>query len=300
MRRLLDFGKQTISNWSEDKALRLGAALAYYAVFSIPPLLLIVIGIIGLVYADAGAKVEQQIGMLMGSDAAKAMMSGVQQKGETGGVIGTIVGVAILLLGASGVFGELQDAMNTIWKVKPRPGSTWWVMLRDRFLSFTMVLSIAFLLLVSLMVSAAVAAFGGYLSSRLPAGEALGHGLDLALSVSITTFLFALIFKYVPDVKLTWKDVFTGAFATAILFTIGKWLIGLYLGQSSIGSAYGAAGSLVIMLSWVYYSALILFLGAEFTKVYATRYGSRVEVKENAVPAQEPFRETRSNLRHIR
>jgi membrane protein len=300
MRSVFNLAKQTVWNWSDDKALRLGAALAYYAVFSIPPLLLIVIGIIGLVYSDAGAKVEQQIGMLMGSDAARAMMTGVQQKGEGAGAVGTIVGVGILLLGASGVFGELQDAMNTIWKVKPRPGSTWMAMLRDRFLSFTMVLSIAFLLLVSLMVSAAVAAFGGYLSSSLPGGEALGHVLDIALSVTVTTFLFALIFKYVPDVKLTWKDVFTGAFATAILFSIGKWLIGLYLGQSSIGSAYGAAGSLVILLSWVYYSSLILFLGAEFTKVYATRYGSRIEVEENAVPEQSEPRQARGNIRYIR
>jgi membrane protein len=276
--------KQTFSEWMEDKAPRLGAALAYYAVFSIPPLLFLVIAIIGLVYhGDVAGAIQNQLGTLIGEQTARTMMETGRQQRAGGGFIPEIVGVALLLFGASGVFGELQDALNTIWGVQPKQGRGVFGMIKDRFLSLAMVLGIAFLLLVSLALSAAVTAVGGW----LPGGEALGHVFVFALSFGVTTVLFAMIFKVLPDVKLAWSDVWIGAVATAALFTIGKFVIGLYLGKGSIGSAYGAAGSVIIMIAWIYYSAQILFLGAEFTQVYANRYGSHLKPSENAEPIAE-------------
>jgi membrane protein len=286
--------KQTFSEWTEDKAPRLGAALAYYAVFSIPPLLFLVIAIIGLVYhGDVAGAIQSQLGSLIGESTARTMMETGRQQKTGGGFLPAIVGIALLLFGASGVFGELQDALNTIWGVKPKEGRGVTGIIKDRFLSLTMVLGIAFLLLVSLVLSAAVSAIGGW----LPGGEALGHVIELALSFGITTLLFAMIFKVLPDVKLTWSDVWIGAFATAALFTIGKFAIGVYLGKGSIGSSYGAAGSVIVMIAWIYYSAQILFLGAEFTQVYANRYGSRVRPSENAEPIPEANKPTSEEAR---
>ena len=271
--------RQTFSEWTEDKAPRLGAALAYYAIFSIPPLVLLVIAIIGLVYhGDVAGAIQKQLASLMGEATARTMMETGRQHIAKGGFFAALVGFSLLLFGASGVFGDLQDALNTIWDVQPKKDRGIMGTVNDRFFSFAMVLGIAFLLLVSLVLSAAVAAVGGW----MPGGEAMGHIIELALSFGVTTVLFAMIFKVLPDVKLAWNDVWVGAVATALLFSIGKFVIGLYLGKASIGSAYGTAGSVIVMIVWIYYSAQLLFLGAEFTQVYTNRYGSKVVPAEDA------------------
>jgi membrane protein len=212
------------------------------------------------------------------------MLQTAQHHGQKGGILAAVLGIGLLLFGASGVFAELQDALNTIWEVRAKNKGGILAVIKDRFLSFTMVLGMAFLLLVSLVLTAAVSAFGGMLNAWLPFGELLGKVLDIGLSLGVVTVLFAMIFKILPDVKLAWSDVWIGAAATAALFTLGKFLIGLYLGSANVGSDYGPAASVIIMIVWVYYSAQILFLGAEFTQVYANRYGSRVVPAEGAEP----------------
>lgn len=285
--------KQTGAEWTEDKVPRLGAALAYYAIFSLAPLLVISLAILGLVYEGDAARDElnKQLQGLLGEVGAKGadeLIDAAQKPKE--GRMAMVLGIVALLFGASGVFGQLQDALNTIWEVEPKPGRGILGMLRDRFFSFTMVLGTGFLLLISLVLSAAVAALGSWASQRLPLPEAVLHAMNLGVSFLVFALLFALIFKYVPDVKIAWRDVWIGAVATAFLFTVGKFLIGLYLGHSSLASSYGAAGSLAVILVWVYYSAQILFLGAEFTQVYAKMYGSSVKPSENAQPVTEERR----------
>jgi membrane protein len=281
----VDLLKQTFSDWTEDKAPRLGAALAYYAVFSIPPLIVIVIAAIGLFYkGDVAGAIQTQLAALIGDDAARTMLETAQHRGQSRGTLAAIFGIGLLLFGASGVFAELQDALNTIWEVQPKKKGGVFGVIKARFLSFTMILGMAFLLLISLILTTAVSAFGSMLNTWLPFGESVAKTMDFAISFGVVTLLFAMIFKILPDVKLAWSDVWIGAAATASLFTLGKFLIGLYLGQGTVGSDYGPAASVIIMIVWVYYSAQILFLGAEFTQVYANRYGSRVVPAEDAEP----------------
>jgi membrane protein len=285
--------KEAFNEWSEDRAPRLGAALAYYTIFSIVPLLMVAIGLAGLVFGEEVARGEilRQISGLVGERSAATIQEMLQQARQpTTGIWGSVVGITMLLLGASGVFGQLQDALNSVWGVKAKPGAGIMGMLKDRFLSFVTVLGTAFLLLVSLLLSAGLAAVGKSLSGFLPAPESVLQALNFVISFAVITLLFAMIFKILPDVKLQWGDVWIGAAVTALLFTIGKSLIGLYLGKSDIGTVFGAAGSLVILLVWVYYSAQILLFGAEFTAVYTNRYGSRLEPAENAVPVTEEAR----------
>jgi membrane protein len=276
--------KGAFSGWREDKVPRLGAALAYYTVFSLAPLLIIVISIAGFFFGDEAARGEivGQFQGLVGEEGGKAIQTMIENAGrEKGsGVVATMISVVTLLFGASGVFGELQDSLNTIWGVKPKPGRGILGMLKDRFVSFTMVLGIAFLLLVSLVLSAAIAAMGTVFGGS--DSEGLLHILNFVVSFGVITLLFAAMYKYLPDVKIEWKDVWVGAAVTALLFALGKFAIGLYLGKGSVASAYGAAGSLVILLVWVYYSAQILFFGAEFTKVYAKEYGSGLQPESDA------------------
>ncbi|HJQ83928.1 MAG TPA: YihY/virulence factor BrkB family protein [Candidatus Binatia bacterium] len=285
--------REAFGDWSEDKAPRLGAALAYYTVFSIAPLLLIVIAIAGMVFGPEAARgqIVAQLETLIGPDAARAvqeMLANAQR--PSAGIVATVVGVVTLLLGASGVFGQLQDALNTVWEVEPKPGRGIMGIVRDRFLSLTMVLGTGFLLLVSLVLSAVVASAGEVLRGLGPGLEAVGHVVELVISFGVVTLLFAGIFKYLPDVQIAWRDVWIGAVVTAFLFVVGKVAIGLYLGHASIASAYGAAGSLVVLLVWVYYSAQILLFGAELTQVYANRSGKRVRPAENAVRITEKDR----------
>lgn len=280
--------KETFQEWLEDGANRLAAALAYYTTFSLAPLLVLIIAIAGLVGGREAAQTQTmaQVEDLLGAEGrgfVEEMIESASQP-ETG-FAATLIGAVTLLFGALGVFGELQNSLNTIWEVKPSPARNWVDGVKrfvlKRLLSFTMVLGIGFLLLASLVVSAAVSAFGKYIGSRWPLADqginAQWLGLiNFIVSFLVITFLFAMIFKFLPEIKIAWKDVWLGAAVTSALFSLGKFLIGLYLGRSEVGTTFGAAGSLAILLIWIYYSAQILFFGAEFTQVYANRYGSRI------------------------
>jgi membrane protein len=279
--------KETFSEWSEDKASRLAAALAYYTIFSLAPLLIIVIAVAGLVFGQEAARAElfAQIQGLVGQEGAQLIETMVESASQpTSGIIATTIAIATILFGAIGLFGQLQDALNTIWEVEPKPERGIFGMIKDRFLSFTMVLGIGFLLLVSLIISAVVSALNPYLTDLLPGSIYLIQILNFVISFGVITLLFAMIYKVLPDVEIAWSDVWIGAAVTSLLFSVGKFLIGLYLGNSSAGSAYGAAGSLVILLLWVYYSTQILLFGAEFTQVYAKRYGSWAASPQKAAP----------------
>lgn len=282
------FLKTTINEWVEAEPFQLAAALSYYTLFSLAPLLLIAIGVAGFVFGREAAQnqiVETLQGMI-GQDSAKAVQEMIQASSEKPktGMLSTIIGFVALLFGAGGVVGQLQTSLNKMWEVTPKPGQGIWGFLRQRFFSFAMVLAIGFLLLVSLVVTAVLSSFTSMLSSFLGDATFVAHAIDILVSFGFVTLLFALIYKYVPDVEIQWRDVWVGAALTSILFTTGKYLIGLYIGTSGVGSTFGAAGSLITILVWVYYSSLIFFLGAEFTRVYATQYGSGVAPAENAQP----------------
>jgi len=282
--------RQTFSEWSNDKGGRLGAALSYYTVFSLAPLLLVVISVAGLVFGRQAAEgsLFEQLAGLVGSDAARLIQSAVAKAHQTkGGVLGTGIGILVLLAGATGVVIELQDALDTVWKVRPRPNRGIWGVVRTRLLSVAMILTLGFLLLVSLVVNAALAALSGWLRAAFGNIAVVSWVIDAVVALTVISTLIALIYKILPDAKVAWRDVWVGALATAILFMIGKYLIGLYIGKASVGSAFGAAGSLAVLLVWIYYSAQIVLLGAEFTRVYANRFGAKVRPSPQAVPAQE-------------
>jgi membrane protein len=276
MGKYIQVFKETFKEFGEDKVPRLGAALAYYTIFSIGPLLLIAVSMAGIFLGQEAARgqVSGELGKLFGSQMAESLeaMIAAAAKPKTG-TIATIVGVFTLMLGASGVFGQLKDALNTIWNVEKKKAGGIKGFVKERFLSMAMVLGIGFLLLVTLLVDAVISAMGGYLEQRV-GGEAVMHVVQLVISFSVATVLFAAIFRILPDLKIAWRDVWFGAIFTSLLFVLGKWGLGLYLGKAAVGSAYGAAGSLVILLVWVYWSAQILFFGAEFTQVYARTFGS--------------------------
>jgi membrane protein len=286
-----DLTKEAGNGWLDDKVPRLSAALAYYTILSVAPLLVIALGIAGRFFDPQKVQdaIVNQLGGLIGEEGGKAIQTMIQHASNPGSsVTAIVVGGIVLLFGASGVFAELQDALNTIWEVQPRPGRPVLTIIRERFLSFAMVLGTCFLLLVSLLVSAVLAALTDALG--LGHGGVAGQVLTFLISFGVITLLFAMIFKVLPDVKIAWGDVWVGALGTAFLFTVGKLLIGLYLGHASVGSAYGPAGSLVVFVVWVYYSAQILYFGAEFTKAYANHYGSHIRPAENAVPLTDAAR----------
>ena len=272
--------KDTVSGYIEDDALSRGAAIAYYTVFAIAPVLVIVISIAGIVYgqdAARGAIVGQLQGM-MGHDAAEAIQTMIASAGnKKSGTIGTIFGFAALLLTASGVFGEMQSGLNVIWKAQPKT-STVTRLVRARAVSLGLVAALGFLLMVSLAVSAGVTAFSHRMQTVLPDMDILFRVINFLISFGLITALFAAIYKILPDKPTTWHDVGIGAVATAFLFTVGKTLIGIYIGSSQVASSYGAAGALVIVLLWVYYSAQIFLLGAEFTRAWAAHHGSPAAV----------------------
>jgi len=271
--------KEACSAWMADNAPSFGAALAFYTIFSLAPVLIVVIAVAGVVFGREAAEGEilRQIQTLVGHSGATTIQSVIQSANRPGlGVIASTLSVATVLLGASGAFLELQDTLNKIWRTKPRSESFWVCAIRKRCLSFGLVLGTGFLLLVSLALSAALAAIGTFMAHALPAPVPLLESVNFLLSFGVITLLFGMLFKVLPDTKVAWSDVWIGAAVTSLLFTLGKLLIGLYLGRSTIASAYGAAASLVIFLVWVYYSAQILLWGAEFTHVYAKQHGSRV------------------------
>lgn len=279
--------KQAVTQWSEDNALRLSAALAYYSIFSIAPLLVIAVAIAGRLFGEEAAQglLARQLHDLMGSKAAEGIEGMIQSANKpASSVLAGIMGTITLLLGASGIFGQLKDALNTIWKVKAKPGQGVMKYVRERLLSFGMVLVIGFLLLVSLTLTTALAGLTSYLGSAFPLSKTLVAILGFALSYGVSTLLFAAIFKILPDAKVRWREVWIGAATTGLLFEIGKFLLGFYLGRESTASAYGAATSAVLLLLWVYYASLILLFGAEFTQAYALATGSRIEPAANAEP----------------
>lgn len=298
LKRFLVLLKDTFFQWSSDKAPRMGAALAYYAVFSLAPLLLIAITIAGLVFGEEASRGEifHQIEATVGPSAAKGIEDLVKNAGASdGNVFVMVIGGVLLLLGASGVFVELQDSLNTIWRASPSQGSGLWHMIRRRFLTFSIVLGIGFLLLVSLIVSAVLAALGKFLTpSDMPGGLVFWQCLNALVSFGFITLLFAALYRFLPDVKICWKDVWLGAALTAGLFTLGKFLLGLYLGQAAIGSSFGAAGSLVVILVWIYYSSQIFLFGAEFTRLYSVHYGCASTEAPTTTPAAAGARKRRA------
>jgi membrane protein len=283
-----DLLKQTGQEWVQDKAPQLGAALAYYTVFSLAPLILVLISVVGLIFrndpAGAWSKITEQMSYFLDQSAVQVVQNIAHQASQPGkDVLGTIIGVALALFGASGVFGQLQDALNTVWGVKAKPGGGIWAFLRSRFLSFAMVGGVCFLLLVSLTIESILKAFSHYVQSAMPGGIVIAMSVYLIFDLVVIVLLFAIIFKFLPDAKIQWRDVWIGAVMTALFFVVGKWALGLYLGSGKAGAAYGAASSLITLLLWIYYSSQILLFGAEFTQVYANRAGRGVSPDEHAI-----------------
>ncbi len=277
--------KTAFDEWNKDHAPRLGAALSYYMVFSLGPLLLIIISVVGLIWGQAAVE-NQLVGQfqsVLGPQGAQFVQSAIAGAGRPSeSLIGGLIGLVTLVLGAIGVFMQLQDALNTIWGVTPRPHAGWRELVRTRVISFAMVLVIGLLLVVSLMAQVAVEAVFTYLGSQLPFSPTVVRALNFFIPLAVMTILFALIFKFLPDAEIRWRDVWIGALLTSVLFIIGQFVLGIYLTHTATGSTYGAAGSLVIFMVWIYYSAQILFFGAEFAKVYATRHGREIEPAPNA------------------
>ena len=279
LRRLGRVLSQATNAWIDDHAQSMGAALSYYTIFSLAPLLLIAISVAGLVFgrdAAQGAVVDQLQG-LIGQNGAQAVQDLLRNVSKpTSGVLATATGLAVLVIGATSVFAELQDDLNRIWQVPTsKKVSTWWAFLLTRLLSIGMILAMGFLLLVSLAASAAFDAFASWSTSELAGWEPLAHAVNFVVSFVLTTALFAMIYRFMPQATIEWRDVGIGALVTALLFSVGKFLIGLYIGKSALASGFGAAGSLAVLLAWVYYSAQIFLFGAEFTWAYAHAFGSR-------------------------
>ncbi len=276
--------KATYQEWSEDNASRLAAALSYYTAVSIAPLLIIIIAIVGFFYGEQAARGElvAQIQGLVGVEGAKFIQDVIANANKpAAGTIAGLLSIATLLWGSTNVFEQLHSSLNQIWDVEVKKTGGILATLKERFLSFTLVLGVGFLLMVSLVLSAVLTGLSHWFGQLVPGAEWLWQIVNFVISFGVITLLFGLIYKVLPDAKIAWRDVWLGAAVTALLFTIGKFLLGLYLGNTS--SAYGVAGSLVVFLLWVYYSAQILFLGAEFTQVYANQYGKGIHPASNAV-----------------
>ncbi len=286
-RGLWELLRETYREWNADNAPMLGAALAFYTTLSIAPLLIIIIGVVGIIVgkADVQSHILAEAREALGPESAAAL----QRLIETGyhprrGLTATLIGLGLMVLGALRVFESLRNALNWVWGVRTDPAAGFFNAIRVRLLSFSMIMLAGLLLTLSLLASAALAAVSKIMDGAIPLPLGLYQMVDVLLSLALVTLLFALIYKFLPDVKISWSDVWMGSAVTALLFTVGKLLLGQYLGRSSVSSAYGAAGSLVVILLWVYYSAQIFFVGAEFTKVFARRYGSAITPGEYAVP----------------
>jgi membrane protein len=302
LKRFWRITKKAGADWSSQNALEWGAALAYYTAFSIAPLLIIALTLVGVVYkGNSLPHIHSQISNLAGRNAADAITSAIESvRTSKHGMVANLISVVVLLIGASSVFGQLQTTLNRVWGVQPKPGHFWKDLFRQRLVSFAMILGISFLMLVSLIVSALLVAITAYFDYLLPGASALWHLLDAGVSFAIVVLLFAVIYKVVPDVQIDWKDVWTGAVFTAVLFVAGKAAIAFYLGRSGIGSAYGAAGSILIILAWVYYSSQILFFGAEFMKLYADERRSTIRpVRGAEAITDDAKRRARGGLRRV-
>jgi membrane protein len=287
--------KHAFIGWWNDNVPRLGASLAYYTLFALAPILVIAIGVAGLAFgpdAVRGEVVTQIRGLVgqKGAEAVQAMLQGAAQPSASR--LATAVGIITAFLGATGAFIELQTALNAIWRVQPRPGANLVSFLTQRLISFGLVIGVGFLLLVSLLVNAALAAFNRYLGNAFPALAVLWDAVNVLVSLAVVTLLFAMVYKVLPDVRLRWRDVWIGALVTAGFFSIGKQLIGLYLGTSTLASSYGAAGSVVVLLVWVYYTSQVVLLGAEFTRYYVERFGGEPPPLKHAVKGPPPAKLT--------
>jgi len=283
--------KDSVRAWQRDYAASMGAALSYYTIFSIAPLLVIVIAIAGLAFGEkaaSGAIFEQMRGMVgdSGATAIQGLVASASRPATS--IFAAVTGLVTLVLGATTVLGELQTALDRIWRAPPPQQKGWWQLLRSRVLSFSMILVIGFLLLVSLVLSAAIVAIGDWWGPWFGRMRWLLEALNFVVSFIVVTALFAMIYKMLPRVRIAWRDVWIGAAVTALLFTAGKFLIGLYIGKSGVSSGFGAAGSVVVLLVWVYYSAQIFLLGAEFTAIFAYRHGSLRGVAPPGVPPISP------------
>lgn len=287
-RKAWELIKESFTSFINDEALTRGAAIAFYTVTSIGPVLLIVVAIAGLAFGQDAARgaIVAQLGGLMGQQSAELLQNAVKSaSGKSSGILASALGVITLIVTASGVFGEMQSALNTIWKAEPK-GTTVSRLVRARIASLGLVAALGFLLLVSLVISAALSALSGHINAHLPFGHLILQALNFLISFALISVLFAAIYKVLPDTDLAWRDVLVGAVVTAFLFSVGKFLIGLYIGSSAVASSYGAAGALIVVLLWIYYSAQIFLLGAEFTKVYASHYGT-----QQAAPASASVHE---------
>ncbi len=278
-RKIWSLLKEAVEEWQRDRVDQMAAALAYYTLFSIAPLLVIAVAVAGAVFGEEAARGEVVVqiqGLLgkAGAEVVQTALANTQNPQAGNGIVPSIVSTIALLFGASGVFIQLQDSLNTVWNVKSSPQTGVKSVVRKRIFSFAMVITIGFILMVSLLVSAVLAALSTFTNQLFPAVEIFWKVINIGISLGVFTMLFALIYKYIPDIKIAWKDVLVGAFFTSLLFSIGKELLGFYLGNGSFGSAYGAAGSVVTVLAWIYYSVQIMLFGAEFTQVYTRRYGS--------------------------
>lgn len=277
--------RDTFREWSEDEAPRHAAALSYYTAFSLAPLLLVVIAITSLFYGREAItdRLSNQFVSVVGENGAEVIETLVASAAQQdAGGIAAVIGIVTALFGAAGLFGNLQAALNAMWDIEPKPGRGIVGMLQDRFLSFTMVLGIGFLLLVSLIISSALSSLNEFITGYMPGLELIASVIGFIVSLAVITFFFAAIFKVLPDATITWRDVWIGALATAVLFTVGQYILGWYLANNDAGAAYGTAGSFIALLLWVYYSAQILLFGAEFTQVYAMRFGSHIQPEEDA------------------
>jgi membrane protein len=281
--------RETFSRWSNDSAPRMAAALSYYAAFSMAPLLILAISIAGLAFGHDAAqgKIVEQIGGLVGTKSAAAIQDMLQAANRPAkSVVFSIIGIITLIAGATGVLSELKSALNTIWRTR-EPGDVQEI-IKKNILFIGMLLGIGFLLTVSLVLNAALASFGQLLSGSLPGSEIVLQGFEFALSTAIITVLFAAMYRLLPNTRIEWRDVWVGAAVTSLLFNLGKLGLGLYIGESAVASSYGAAGAILVLLLWVYYSGLIFYFGAEFTKVYADWYGSRLKAKPIIRRAAQP------------
>lgn len=271
--------KETVDEWQQDKVDRMAAALAYYTLFSIAPLLVIAVAVAGAVFGQEAARgevVAQIQGLLgkAGAEVVQTALANTQNPQAGNGIVPTVISTLVLIFGASGVFVQLQDSLNAVWNVEVSSKAGVKAVVRKRIFSFAMVITIGFILMISLVVSAGLAALSTFTNQLFPVLVSVWRLLNLGISLGTFTFLFALIYKYIPDIKIAWRDVLVGAAFTSVLFSIGKELLGLYLGNGAFGSTYGAAGSLVTVLAWIYYSVQIMLFGAEFTQVYTRKYGS--------------------------
>jgi membrane protein len=283
--------KETFKGFSENKVPKLSASLAYYTVFSLGPLLIVIIFLCSIFLGREAVEgtIYLQIQGFVGDDAAKQIQDIIKNASITGkGTVAATIGIITLLIGATGVFGEIQDSINDIWGLKPKPKQGWLKLIKNRLLSFGIIGSLGFLLLVSLAVTALVEGIGNRLKAVFPdVTVVIFYIINLALTLGVTTLLFAVIFKVLPDAKIKWRQVWAGAIFTSVLFMIGKFAISFYISKSDVGSTYGAAGSLVILLIWIYYSSIILYFGAVFTKAYALKYGEAIKPNEYAVVTEK-------------